>query len=677
MLPVCVTSSSTTDKSEFFRSRQIFCQKEKHPSVTLSFSSQNLRSWFTLQSSLMTMFKIFLASLLLVGQQHSLATDFLNACFLSQVPNVQSNLQNSPASLKFPQRQGLVAQRTFSFPVGVPVSPGKHLSQHQHRPQAQSSPQSFPLPLQQPPINIDSSLAQFREISHNHIKGGGAPSIGGTRNIQSTTTTTTVVPPLPPPITDRPRTIYRRPASRTRQTDFNQLFLTHEQFVPQEQLVNRAELEAISHFETALEEAKKHGLYGLRTRSPPREVRVPVRAVSKVRPQFNSQFPVKTQSYSQLTPASRTELNQRGVEDFKESFGFDPTTKTTIGVQRADPLPPSLPPPPSLTQQLQSPRVPVQEQDQPTNQPQSLPQSPSISDNDQESDDGFGPSFNSFLSSPSNTITTGNSINLFLEWMQRQQLITNMRISPGVNFTVLLPNDDAVKQLPSTFLDVLEKNATRLREILFYHIIPEALSIDVLQNEDMIPTLLSRKDIRIAKNHHLMMSGAMVVTERKELELDSGKVRFIEVDRVLFPPVGSLYDVITRAPELGIFRRLIEETDLKTQLEQPVSSSLNGLTIFAPTDKAFQSLNAEAISLLTRDKAVARSLVLNHFAQPVIFASSLPVGTSSTAKNIGSGLELTITREESDLVRVNGLTILFADITATNGILHVIDHVII
>jgi hypothetical protein len=193
----------------------------------------------------------------------------------------------------------------------------------------------------------------------------------------------------------------------------------------------------------------------------------------------------------------------------------------------------------------------------------------------------------------------------------------------------------------------------------------------------MIPTLLSKKDIRVARSDHLMMSGAMVIGERKEFELDSGKVRFVEVDRVLFPPVGSLYDVISRAPGLGIFKRLIDETDLRSQLEQPVSSSLNGMTIFAPTDEAFQSLNSEAIGLLTRDKAVARSLVLNHFAQPVVFASSIPVNSFSVAKNVGSGLDLTVSREQSDLVRVNGLTILFADITATNGILHVIDHVII
>lgn len=256
-----------------------------------------------------------------------------------------------------------------------------------------------------------------------------------------------------------------------------------------------------------------------------------------------------------------------------------------------------------------------------------------------------------------------------------------MRIAPGSNFTVLLPSDDAISILPPAFVTELTENTTRLREILFYHIIPESIGVESIEGEDMIPTLLRKKDIRVTKGNAaselLMMSGARVLGERRDLSLEDGKVRFIQIDRVLVPPRGTLYEVIAAAPGLSIFKGLIDSTGLRNQLERDPNSGLNGLTLFVPTDSAFSQVNNEAAGILLRDAAVARSFLLNHFARGVFFASSLPTGTVVTTKNIGSDQELRIERPSKDLVRVNDVTIAFADVLATNGVLHVIDHVLL
>ena len=255
-----------------------------------------------------------------------------------------------------------------------------------------------------------------------------------------------------------------------------------------------------------------------------------------------------------------------------------------------------------------------------------------------------------------------------------------MRIAPGTNFTVLLPNDEAISLLPPAFISELQGNSTKLREILFYHIIPESIGVETIESEDMIPTLLRKKDIRVTKGSTrdlLMMSGARVLGDRRDLQLDSGKVRFIQIDRVLVPPRGTLYEVIAAAPGLSIFKGLVDNTGLRGELEREANLGTNGLTIFAPTDSAFAQVNDEAASLLTRDATVARSFLLNHFAKPVIFVSSIPAGSSTTIKNLGSEQDLRVERPSQVLVQVNGVTVAFADVLATNGVLHVIDHVLL
>lgn len=462
-------------------------------------------------------------------------------------------------------------------------------------------------------------------------------------------------PPVPPApvIQQKERVIVRRPASRifgTKGFSSDSVF-----FTPTHPLINREELEAISQFEAALEEAKREGLYGLRTRSRPRTTPAPPRPPSRP-PRVNS---YATKSYNngyQTGSQGRgqgTEFFELGISDFKQSFGFDPVQAglireqtRSLGVRQPkqlfsdssrdvddDGFGPRLPPPPPLSQILPPTQAPV-------------------------------------------TLTAGR----FYDWLDRSSFLTNMRIAPGTNFTVLLPNDAAISLLPAAFISELEGNATKLREILFYHIIPESIGVETIQSEDMIPTLLRKKDIRVSKasaSDLLMMSGAGVLGERRDLELDGGKVRFIQIDRVLIPPRGTLYEVIAAAPGLSIFKGLVDNTGLRQELERDANSGTTGLTIFAPTDAAFAKVNNEAATLLTRDAAVARSFLLNHFARPVVFASSIQTGSSSRIRNLGSDQELRLERPAQDLVRVNDVTVTFADVLATNGVLHVIDHVLL
>ena len=387
-----------------------------------------------------------------------------------------------------------------------------------------------------------------------------------------------------------------------------------------ENLINSEELEAISQFEAALEEAK--GLYGLRTRTKTRTTLPPARLpVRQTAPRLsNYEFGFGPLSSIREQSTSLSGSTDRGLRDSFDDAGLTNHNSDSLNSGR-------------LTERTAFPGL------------------------------------------QSRSLSPGR----FYDWLLKSSFLSNMRIAPGANFTVLLPTDTAIAALPATYVNDLESNATKLREVLFYHIIPESIGVDGLLSEDMIPTLLRKKDIRVTRgstNDLIMMSGAGIVSERKDLELDNGKVRFIQIDRVLMPPRGTLYDLISDAPGLSIFKGLVDYTGLKQELERD-ANIINGLTLFVPTDTAFAQVNHAAASQLTRDASAARSFLLNHFTRPVIFASAIPAGTGITTRSLGSGSELRLQRPHRDLVRVNGITVSFADVLATNGVLHVIDQVLL
>ena len=82
---------------------------------------------------------------------------------------------------------------------------------------------------------------------------------------------------------------------------------------------------------------------------------------------------------------------------------------------------------------------------------------------------------------------------------------------------------------------------------------------------------------------------------------------------------------------------------------------------------------------------------MRHILRPVIFTSSLPFGNGTTVENT-TGEKIKIARDSGnspvsarmnnpndlsiDKVTVDDVSILFADVTAKNGVLHVLDHVL-
>ncbi len=129
-------------------------------------------------------------------------------------------------------------------------------------------------------------------------------------------------------------------------------------------------------------------------------------------------------------------------------------------------------------------------------------------------------------------------------------------------------------------------------------------------------------------------------------------------------------DIVDTAISAGSFKTLVaavQAADLVSTLK-----SAGPFTVFAPTDAAFEKLPAGTVDSLLKDKAQLTKILTYHVVSGKVTAADVVKLTS--AKTV-EGQDLTI--NASNGVKVNNATVTQAVIMCDNGVIHVIDTVLL
>jgi uncharacterized surface protein with fasciclin (FAS1) repeats len=128
-------------------------------------------------------------------------------------------------------------------------------------------------------------------------------------------------------------------------------------------------------------------------------------------------------------------------------------------------------------------------------------------------------------------------------------------------------------------------------------------------------------------------------------------------------------DIVDTAVAAGDFNTLA--TALKAAGLVETLKGEGPFTVFAPTDAAFAKIPEADLKALLADKEKLTKILTYHVVPGKVMAAD--VAKLSSAKTV-EGQSVTI--DASDGVKVDGATVLKADIVASNGVIHVIDSVI-
>jgi OOP family OmpA-OmpF porin len=129
----------------------------------------------------------------------------------------------------------------------------------------------------------------------------------------------------------------------------------------------------------------------------------------------------------------------------------------------------------------------------------------------------------------------------------------------------------------------------------------------------------------------------------------------------------TVLDLIRSDPQFSTFASLIDQSGF-----DDVISGVGQFTVFAPTDGAFESLPADVLAAVRRDPEVLEAVLGNHVVAGFAPSTSLTPGALRTVAD----RQLVISVDGVD-VRIDSANVIDTDVNATNGVIHVVDGVLL
>jgi uncharacterized surface protein with fasciclin (FAS1) repeats len=236
-------------------------------------------------------------------------------------------------------------------------------------------------------------------------------------------------------------------------------------------------------------------------------------------------------------------------------------------------------------------------------------------------------------------------------------------------FTVFAPTNAAFEALPDGTLETLLKpeNKETLAAILKYHVVSGAVMSTDLSDGQTAKTVQG-ENVVIKTEGGVSVNGATVATA--DVSASNGVVHII--DEVILPPSMQPKNIVQLAmanEELSTLVAAVKAADLVGTL-----SGEGPFTVFAPTNAAFEALPEGTLETLlkpeNKDQLVA--ILTYHVVSGKVMSTDLSNGqTAATVQ----GEEVTV--DLRDGVKISGASVVAADVEASNGVVHVIDQVIL
>jgi len=273
--------------------------------------------------------------------------------------------------------------------------------------------------------------------------------------------------------------------------------------------------------------------------------------------------------------------------------------------------------------------------------------------------------------SKSNTIVDvagkAGTFNTLLAAAKAAGLVETLK-SPGP-FTIFAPSDEAFAKIPAAQIKDLLKpeNKAKLAAILTYHVIPQKVMAKNVIRLTSAKTVNGQKVKIAVKKGKVFVDGAQVVNT--DISASNGVIHII--DSVIMPDFRP--DIVDTAVSSGSFNTLV--TALKAAGLVDTLKGEGPFTVFAPTDEAFAKLPKETLRNLLKpeNKKMLTDILTYHVVSGSLKSGKVISSNSALTVN-GKSLGFAL-RNKS--VFVDKAKVVKADLEVRNGVIHVIDTVLI
>ncbi|MDJ0753430.1 MAG: fasciclin domain-containing protein [Ardenticatenaceae bacterium] len=260
-------------------------------------------------------------------------------------------------------------------------------------------------------------------------------------------------------------------------------------------------------------------------------------------------------------------------------------------------------------------------------------------------------------------------------------------------FTVFAPTDAAFAKLPAGTLNSLLADTDALTEVLLYHVVSGDIGSDIAKNvaasSGSVATVSGQSaQIKFFDGSLYLDDDSKVVSA--DILASNGKIHVI--DTVLIPPSMRMAEVESSAAPVAdatgqtIVDVAVNDDRFETLVTALTAADLVGtlsgegpFTVFAPTDDAFAKLPAATLNALLADPSGGLTdVLLYHVVSGDVGSSSAKAiaADAGVATTVG-GEQVRLKVFEGDIFLNDDSKVIIADIVTSNGVIHVIDTVLI
>jgi uncharacterized surface protein with fasciclin (FAS1) repeats len=227
-------------------------------------------------------------------------------------------------------------------------------------------------------------------------------------------------------------------------------------------------------------------------------------------------------------------------------------------------------------------------------------------------------------------------------------------------FTVFAPTDEAFAKLPEETIESLLADKPKLTGILTYHVVPGSLSAKEVTASRFLTTV-NGASLAVSSVDGARVDNAAIV--KTDIQCANGTIHVI--DAVVLPK--DLIETVVAAGQFNTLAKALEAAGLIETLR-----GAGPFTVFAPTDEAFAKLPKGTLESLLADKQKLSSILTYHVVPGRVDARDV---TKLTSAKTVQGKTLAI--DAASGVKVDGANVVLTDVGASNGVIHVIDQVLI
>ena len=245
-------------------------------------------------------------------------------------------------------------------------------------------------------------------------------------------------------------------------------------------------------------------------------------------------------------------------------------------------------------------------------------------------------------------------------------------------FTLFAPTDAAFALLGQSTIDALLADPDALADVLLYHVVSgaEIDSTAAIAAAGTTVEMANGDFVGVSLNDEGLFTNLSLVIET-DIQAGNGVIHVIDAVLIppaeLAPPIGTIVDVAVANGNFGTLVAAVQAAGLAATLADDSAT----FTVFAPTDAAFEAMGNANVAALLGDVDNLTDILLQHVVADVAVDAVTAYSLNALAAPTLSGQDIPVTIDGKRALRIGGAEVVITDIPATNGVIHVIDTVIV